>query len=486
MNTNALSKNQGKTSYASDHKRERQAHWDALVEGFSHDGFSAGYHRRLNQIYGQIIAPGLSVLEIGCAKGDLLASLAPSHGVGIDFCQRMLDHARTKYPHLHFYTCDAHCLADVEGEFDYIVFSDLVDDLWDVQVFLEQLPKFCKPTTRLVFNFYSHLWNLPLRLAQTLGLAKPMLPQNWLTVEDMRGLLHLTGFRELSHRTEVLLPLPIPWVSDIFNRFLVKLKPLSYLHLSHLMIAYQSTAANIGSSPSVSVIVPARNEAGNIAAILERVPEMGSGTEIIFVEGGSSDSTYEVIEAAIADSSGLNCRLLKQNGSGKGDAVRLGFEEAAGDILMILDADLTVAPEDLIKFFNALADNRADFVNGVRLVYPQQGKAMRFLNLIGNKFFSLAFTWLLGQTVKDTLCGTKAIWKDHYRMLAAQRGYWGELDPFGDFDLLLGAVRLNLRILDIPVRYGERSYGETNISRWSDGLLLLRMVVTAARKIKFI
>jgi len=462
-------------------------HWSALADNFSHDGARAEYHRRLTEIYRQIIPAGKSVLEIGCAKGDLLAALSPDYGVGVDFCEKMLSRGRRSFPQLHFFNLDAHCLEQFEGKFDYIVFSDLVDDLWDVQLFLEQLPRLCKETTRIVFNFYSHLWSQPLRLAQFLGLATPMLPQNWLTVEDMRGMLHLTGFTVVSHRSEILFPLSVPGLNAFANRFLAKIKPFSYLNLTHVMVAApQRQTGSTTSRPTVSVIVPARNEAGNIAAILDRVPQMGSGTEIIFVEGGSADNTYAVIESTLKMSMGRNSRLLKQIGSGKGDAVRLGFEQASGDILMILDADLTIAPEDLVKFYNALVDDRGDFINGVRLVYPLRDKAMRFFNLVGNKFFSLAFTWLLGQTVKDTLCGTKAIWKHSYDELAAQRSYFGEFDPFGDFDLLLGAVRLNLRIIDIPVRYGERTYGETNISRWSDGWLLLRMVMTAARKIKFI
>lgn len=466
---------------------QRRSHWESLVKTFSHGGARSLYHRRLTEMYRQIIPEGAAVLEIGCAKGDLLAALNPVVGVGVDFSEGMLCHARIRYPHLHFVNADAHDLGKVSGTFDYIVCSDLVDDLWDVQVFLEQLPRLCKKTTRIVFNFYSHLWELPLRLAQAAGLATPMLAQNWLTIEDMKGLLHLTGLSLVSCRAEIMLPLPVPVLTPFFNRFLAKIKPFSFLDMTHIMVAAPSSCSvSLAQRPSVSVIVPTRNEAGNIAAIIERVPEMGSGTEILFVEGGSSDNTYSVIEAAIMVAEGRNCRLLKQEGVGKGDAVRLGFAHASGDILMILDADLTVAPEDLVKFYRALIAGRGDFINGVRLVYPLPGEAMRLLNLAGNKFFSIAFTWLLGQSVKDTLCGTKALWKSSYERIAARRGYFGELDPFGDFDLLLGAVLLNLRILDVPVRYGERVYGETNINRWGDGWLLLRMLLTAARKIKFV
>jgi glycosyltransferase involved in cell wall biosynthesis len=236
----------------------------------------------------------------------------------------------------------------------------------------------------------------------------------------------------------------------------------------------------------VSVIIPARNEAGNIPQIFEQTPEMGSGTELVFVEGHSTDNTYEAIEYQMATYPDRDSRLVRQAGVGKGDAVRLGFEKAKGDILMILDADLTVAPEDLIKFYEVLRSGRGEFINGVRLVYPMENEAMRFFNLIGNKFCSFAFSWLFGQSVKDTLCGTKALWKSEYELIVSNRAYFGDFDPFGDFDLLFGAAKLGLKIVDMPVRYRARAYGKTNIRRWKHGALLLRMMLFATRRIKFV
>jgi glycosyltransferase involved in cell wall biosynthesis len=286
---------------------------------------------------------------------------------------------------------------------------------------------------------------------------------------------------------EVLLPLPIPLLAPLCNRLLVKLFPFSMLALTNFIlarpVAFQEAEPR---PPLVSVIVPARNEAGNIAQIFDRTPEMGAGTELVFVEGHSSDDTYAAIEQAIRAHPERRCRLLRQSGKGKGDAVRLGFANACGDVLMILDADLTVPPEDLPRFLDALVINKAEFVNGVRLVYPMEKQAMRFLNLVGNKFFSLGFSWLLGQPIKDTLCGTKVLWKADYTRIAANRSYFGEFDPFGDFDLIFGAARLGLKHVDLPIRYRERKYGATNIQRWKHGMLLMRMVAFAATKIKFI
>jgi len=339
----------------------------------------------------------------------------------------------------------------------------------------------------VVLNFYSQLWEFPLRLARHLRLAKPNMTQNWLTVGDVTSLLALTDFEVIRHRREVLLPLSVPLISSLANRYLARIWPFNIAVLSHMLVARVIPAGHTsGKKPSVSIVIPARNEAGNIESIFARTPEMGAGSELIFIEGGSTDNTYQVIEQAILDHPSRRCLLMKQTGKGKGDAVRLGFAKASGEVLMILDSDLTVPPEDLPRFLEVLISGKADFVNGSRLVYPLEKEAMRFLNLIGNKFFSLMFSWLLEQTLKDTLCGTKVLWKAGYEGIAANRHYFGEFDPFGDFDLLFGAARQNMKVLDLPVRYRDRTYGTTNIQRWSHGWLLLKMVIFAARRIKFV
>jgi hypothetical protein len=365
--------------------------------------------------------------------------------------------------------------------------SDLVNDLWDVQQVFEMAASIAKPDTRLIINAYSRLWELPLALTERLNLAWPTLYQNWLTVEDITNRLKLTGFQVVRHWSEILCPVNIPVLQPFLNRFVVKLWPFRLAALSNFVVARPLRPQKpVADKPLVSVIVPTRNEAGNIAQIFERVPEMGRGTELIFVEGHSADNTYEVIESAMNSGSERKCKLFKQNGSGKGDAVRLGFDQAEGDILMILDADLTVPPEDLPRFYEALVSGKGEFINGVRLVYPMEDQAMQFFNLLGNKLFSLGFSWTLGQPIKDTLCGTKVLWKKQYEVIAANRSYFGHLDPFGDFDLILGAARLNLHIVDLPIRYRERRYGSTNIQRWKHGLLLLRMAVVSALRLKFV
>jgi SAM-dependent methyltransferase len=472
-----------------DYRRQRMAHWDEVARlTVRRPGFGGYYHRRLVQIYTQTIAPGQRVLELGCGRGDLLAALKPSFGVGIDFSHEMVTAARSRHPHLHFVEADVHTMP-IDATFDVIVLADLINDLWDVQTVLERLRPLCTPRTRIVMNFFSKLWELPLRAARRMGLAAPVLEQNWLARDDVLNLLHLAGLEPIHQWQDVLWPIRTPVIDTFANRFLAKLPLVRHGSLTNLLVARavpETLATPAPSSPPrVSVIVPARNEAGNVPAIFARVPEMGGGTELIFVEGGSKDDTYAAIERAIAENPGRCAKLLRQTGVGKGDAVRLGFAESTGDMLMILDADLTVPPEDLPRFYEALRNRRGELVNGVRLVYPMEKRSMRFLNLLGNKFFGVAFSWVLAQPVKDTLCGTKALRREDYDLIAANRSYFGDFDPFGDFDLLFGAARLNLKIQDLPIRYRERTYGATNIHRFRHGLLLFRMLGLAAARLKF-
>lgn len=469
-----------------DYTRRRVAYWDEYAGTIQRwDRARRHFRRRLSEVYQAMVPPGKRVLDLGCGNGDLLASLQPSHGVGIDFSARMVKLARTRHPELAFYQEDVHGL-DLGEQFDYIVCSDLVNDLWDVQRAFAIAREHSHRSTRLILNSYSRLWEVPRRFAEATGIVRQLLPQNWLTLEDIKNLLDLADFEVIRTGQEVLWPFRTPLVDSLCNRYLVKMTPFRWLAMTNFLVARRRPTPRTGAEPVVSVIVPCRNEAGNIGNILDRVPGMGGGTEVIFVEGNSTDDTYEVIRTEIARRPNSGAKLFRQAGKGKGDAVRLGFASAHGDLLMILDADLTVPPEDLPLFYEAWWSGKGDFVNGVRLVYPMEERAMRFLNLLGNKFFSLAFSWLLGQTIKDTLCGTKVLGRNDYEMLAGNREYFGSLDPFGDFDLIFGAAKYSLKMIDLPVRYRERTYGETNIQRWSHGWLLIKMLLLAMRRLKFV
>jgi 2-polyprenyl-3-methyl-5-hydroxy-6-metoxy-1,4-benzoquinol methylase len=468
------------------YQRRRQEFWDASADS-EDTGPAAYYHERLQRVYRFLIPPGASVIELGSGDGDLLAALGPKRGVGVDFSMKNVELARARHPDLEFVHADVHEL-ELDEKFDFVVISGLANDVWDIQVMLQNVVRLCHPGTRVILDIFNKVWQLPIGLARSAGLAQRMLRQNWLSVADMTNLMRVSGFEVISTTGEILMPFRVPLLSALLNRVLVKIWPFSHLGLTHVMVARLDPFRHgpaVDESASVSVVVPARNEAGHIHEILERVPEMGSRTEILFVEGNSTDNTLDVIREAVEERNDPDIRFYVQPGVGKGDAVRFGYQHATGDVLMILDADMTVAPEDLPRFFDALTSGAGEFINGVRLVYPMEDEAMQFLNYLGNKFFGVTFSWLLRQPVKDTLCGTKVLSRDAYDVIAQNRSHFGDFDPFGDFDLLFGASKSNLRIVDIPIRYRQRRYGSTNIDRWRHGVMLLRMAWFAARKIRF-
>ncbi len=368
---------------------------------------------------------------------------------------------------------------------DYVVMNGNLHYEADIQAYLQKLQAQIHPRTRLIIITYSSLWRPLVWLATKLGLRQKTLEANWLDDDDIRNFLLLTGFELVRCEQRVLVPVSVPILSWFVNRYLAPLPGFRALAMVNIFVARPVPPASTA-RPSVSIVVPARNEAGNIEAIVARTPQMGPDDEIIFIEGGSTDDTWGRIIEVQQRFADRPIRVARQDGKGKGDAVRKGFAMARNEILMILDADITVPPEDLPKFYEAIASGKAEFVNGSRLVYPMEKKAMRFLNLLGNRFFAAAFSFVLGQRFKDTLCGTKVLTRENYGRLASNRSYFGEFDPFGDFDLIFGASRMGLRVLEVPITYRERTYGTTNISRWTHGWLLLMMLMFASRKLKFI
>ncbi|MBM5827724.1 MAG: glycosyltransferase [Cyanobacteria bacterium M_surface_7_m2_040] len=447
------------------------------------------YYQDLARLHQQLLAPGLRVLEIGCGLGDLLAATASSYGIGVEADADLAAAAQARHPCLAIVCAEPETLTPetlgAPEPFDVIVLSNSLNTLADVQAVLERLEAFCHPRTRLVVSFHNWLWQPLLKAAEALGQRRPQPPESWLTPGDVSNLLDLAGWEVLKRGQRCLLPRRVPLLTGLANRWLSQLPLLGQLGLTHWLVARPTRLAK-PALPSVSVVIPARNEAGNIAAAIERLPLLGRSTEVIFVEGHSSDDTWERIQQVCASHQGpLQLKALRQTGKGKADAVWLGFEAASGEVLVILDADLTVQPEDLPRFISALAEGRGEFVNGCRLVYPRSHAAMPPLNTAANRFFAAVFAWLLRQRIKDTLCGTKVIWKADYERLKAGRAFFGDFDPFGDFDLLFGASKLNLKIVEVPVRYQERSYGSSNIAHVKEGLILARMCLVAATKLRF-
>ena len=429
-----------------------------------------------------------SVLEIGCGCGETIHGLKATNKTGIDFSPKMIEVAKANFTEVDFYVMDAEAIS-LDKKFDVIIFNNIIGYLDNIQDVFAAIKKNCHEHTRVIISYYNHYWEPMLNFGETIGYKKKSPQQNWLDAKDISNLLYLSGFETYRTNKRLLLPINIPIISWFFNKYLAKLPLIKSLCLNQFLFArpfLNYKDEEVDEKYSVSICIPARNESGNIENAILRLPKFAKHQEIIFIEGNSSDDTWQKIQEIqekYRDSHDI--KIGQQDGKGKGDAVRKGYAMATGDILMILDADLTMPPEELPKFYNAIASGKGEFINGSRLVYPMDKEAMRFLNTLGNKFFSKVFSWLLEQPIKDSLCGTKVMFREDYLKLIANRKFFGDFDPFGDFDLLFGAYKLNLKIIDLPIRYRERTYGDTNISRFTNGFMLLRMCWFAAGKIKF-
>lgn len=448
------------------------------------------YYREIDRVCTFIVPKGVRVLELGCATGRLLAATRPSYGLGIDIDEKQIEAARLIHAdenNLEFRVDNVEEM-DFSGiePFDYIIISDVLPLLHDVQNTLNRLQAVCRPGTRLVITYHSNLWRPVLKFATWIGRRQKDLNYNWLSSKDIKNLLYLADYEVVTQTGRTLLPLNVPVLGWFMNRFLAKMPLFNWFCLTWRIVARPRPVKKEADEPSVSIVIPTRNEQGNIEAAFLRTPKLGKWTELIFVDGRSDDGTVEEIERCTKkyESQWHKVKLIHQSSKGKGNAVRQGFKACRGDILMILDSDLTMPPEELGKYYEAIIESKGDLINGCRLIYPIEKQAMRFLNLIANHLFANLFTWLLDQRIKDTLCGTKTLWRRDYENIAANRTYFGDFDPFGDFDLLFGAAKLNLKIVDMPIHYRNRSYGDIKIHRWRHGLMLLRMSWKAFVKLK--
>jgi len=433
-----------------------------------------------------LIPRGKRVLELGCGRGDLLAGLQPSFGVGVDFSPKTVARARELHPDLTFVLGDAEVpatLDSIQGPFDYIVIADTIGMFEDIDGTLKMVHRLCEPSTRIVISYYSHLWEPILKLGELFGIKRRQPQINYIATVDFFNLMDLADFEVISREQRQLIPLHWFGLGPLVNRYVAPLPGIRQLCLRTYLVG-RPVRQFPDRKFSASIVIPCRNERGNIENAILRMPRFALHQEIIFVEGNSSDGTFEECERVRDAYRDWDIKVLKQEGKGKGDAVRKGFAAATGDVLMILDADLTMPPEALPKYHAVIESGKAEFVNGTRLVYPMENEAMRPLNFIANRCFAYLFSYLVNTRMTDTLCGTKVLLRSDYEVLARERSYFGNFDPFGDFDLIFGAAKQNLKIIETPIHYKARTFGETQISRFRDGWLLLKMVWFAYRKLK--
>ena len=448
------------------------------------------YYNLVGRLLRFLVEPGKRVLSVRCSTGELLAAVQPKIGKGIEICSEIVDLAKRRHPqftfHVAFPDTDEfwHCFNDSGEKFDYIAFND-IDDTVDVQRALENLKPLCERHTRLLITTYNHLWEPLVTLAESFRMKVPRIEQNWFSDADVRNLLTLSGYETLETRRVVLCPKYIPLISSFLNGFCARLPGLNRLCMTEVHVARLIPPPLDKEKLTVSVIIPCKDECGNVASAVHRIPSLGGRTEIIFCDDKSTDRTADEVRRMQEMHPECDIRLEEGPGISKAKNVWTGFNAASGDILMILDADLTTMPEELPYFVDAIVSGTAEFVNGSRLIYPVPRGAMKGANMLGNKLFSLAFSYLFNQRVKDTLCGTKVLWRSDWQRIKPFLGSWGIEDRWGDYELLFGAAKLNLRIIDLPVHYQERIYGTTKMTRvFQNGIIMLRMCWHGFLKLK--
>jgi SAM-dependent methyltransferase len=425
---------------------------------------NAYFHRTQRALFRTYVAPGTAVLELGCATGDLLAAVGPGRGVGVDLSKRMVEKASRKYPAMQFFEADA-TFFETPERFDYILINNVLEYSEDIQSLLRNCRRLLKPRGRLLATTLNPMWTPLLRIGERRRLCTPDTQRNFVTGRDAANLLALTGFEVVKLTRRTLFPKRIPVLTAAINLWAEQTPLVRRLCLTEFLVA--RPAAGAAGEYSVSVVVPCYNEAGNIEECVRRVPAMGTHTEVIVVDDGSSDGTALLVKPELNRAVEVRCVAYHPN-RGKLSAVTTGFEAARGDILMILDADMTVPPEDLPYFYGPFREGLADFINGTRLIYPMATGSMKFENFLGNKLFGVLVSWLTGIHLSDTLCGTKAFFRDDYRHF--EMGY----DPWGDVDFLFGAAQQTCKVLEVPIHYQERRAGQSKMKALRHSWALLK------------
>ena len=440
------------------------------------------FYNQLIKTIKYIIRPHARVLHVRCGIGYILNRLETSYGVGVDDSNEQITQANKNYPHLHFYDQNAEGL-QLDEKFDYVLITS-PEDIVDLKAVLDSIKKCCSPSTRIIIIYYSILWYPVVKLAEKLNLRLPQKLHNWISSGDLNNLLVHSGYDSFSHRRWILIPFNIPFISYILNRFIARLPVFRLLTFMRVTVA--RPLMETSQDYSVSVVIPCRNEEGNIEDAVKRIPKLGKHTEIIFGDDKSTDGTVAKIREMMAKYPEKDIKLVNSPGICKAMNVWTCFDAATCDVLMILDADLTVIPEELPYFYEAIAKGRGEFINGSRMMYPMHEEAMRFFNIIGNKFFSIAFSYILDVNIKDTLCGTKVLFRSDFEHVKKLRGTWGINDRWGDYELIFGASKCQLKLIDLPVHYTERTYGTTKMTgRVKNGIIMLKMCWAALFKIKF-
>lgn len=357
-------------------------------------------------------------------------------------------------------------------KYDCIVLSDMFEVNDDILGLLKLLKKNLNNDGTILLTSITPIWDGVLSILEMLNLKNKSKKRSYIHLNKLSAVLDTINFQITGKRTRQYFPFKLFYFGNIINNFLEII-----LYFFNFGIRSYFTIKEIEDTAekdvlSKTIIVPAKNEEGNLNELINRIPYLGNNVEVIISCGISNDNTLGMAKSLKSDN--FIIKVIEQTSKGKANAVWEACEQSSNDLIAILDADLSVDPEELSSFFELIETKKCDFVNGTRLIYSMEKGSMRFINNFGNRLFQYVVSKIIRLPLTDSLCGTKVFKKNLYEKIKKWQSVVKIKDPFGDFDLLFAAAYSSQKIVEYPIHYRARKYGTTQIRRFKDGFKLIK------------
>lgn len=408
------------------------------------------YHNQLKQIFKDVIKENSKVLQIGYGLGDILAALYPKKGVSFDDDKDILAISRRRYPIFKFTDFNFN-KNKVNDKFDYVIYPNSLEHFDDIQTVFENVYPALSRSSKVVVASVNPRWEQIFYILEKLKLKRPESSRNWLRIENIKNLLEVSGYKVIDSGFRIILPVSIPLISGIINKVIRNIKILSRFCVEQFVVAQKETFS-INNNLSCSVVIPTYNQAELLEYCIESIPNVGKKMQIVVVDDASSDRTEQVMKSLSKKHHNIKY-IRNERPQGEEKSLKIGIESVDLDIILTYDAKMSIPSSELVRFYNVLASKRADFVSGMRFIYPLEGQRLRQLTIIGNIIFSYLYSLFLNQRVFDPLCSIKGFYKKNYSKIKISNN--NTL-----LDLLIKAAENKAKILEIPVHYSLESYLE--------------------------
>ncbi len=366
-------------------------------------------------------------------------------------------------------------IENILSDCDTVVISDIEHQLNPAKNLLN-LSRIVGDNTKIILLSKNMVWMILIKILKLFFSFSPK-KNNFLPSSYLDNLYSSCNLELIRQEKIIALPINIPFLTKIINR-IFRLPLLNFFCMSNIAILKKKIKNSSNHKDlKISFIIPCKNEQDNIKVFEQKINENTEPDEYLFGDDNSSDKTSDEIDKLIEKLS--DKKIIKYNGPGicKSENVYKGIDLSSGDIIVIYDADHTVSFEDIKFSVSIMKKTNVDFINCTRMIYPQKDGAMKFANFIGNTIFASLFSLLFKKKITDTLCGTKIFYKKDWEKIKENTSQWGMKDLWGDFDLLIGAYKNNLKITEVPVTYYERRENETKMTSLISNTLRMFFIV---------